>query len=47
MDSLRGIDASFWGDCEGDPPARGSAQVDLVEVEGLVLEESQRTAVAI
>lgn len=47
MDSLRGMDASFWGDCERDPFARGSAQIDLVEVEGLALEESQRTAVAI
>ena len=44
---LREMNGSFWGNGEGDPAARGAAEVDVVEVEGLALEEGQRAAVAI
>lgn len=47
MDCLRGINASFWGDGQGDPPTRGTSEVHFVEIEGFALEEGQRTAVAI
>lgn len=47
MNSVKGMNASFRGDGEGDPPTRGTAEVDFVEIKGFALEKSQRTAVAI